>query len=378
MKKLIVAMAILMCTSQAWSHLAVAEERFPTGFYSPTGSNLLQIRHGWLDSGCGPAEPYEFDFYHTGDDNALPFGSSVYAVWDGVVVAVSSNGWGEGNVGLVIKSKRYRGGEFLWLVGHVTSSLGVNAPVQGGEVIATVGHWPGGDHVHFGVFPGTTPPTTDTDRHIGWGKMGCSNWQDARTFLSTFGANLQWDLAWELRWALFSFTQNRSVMVYHATSKADPSQRALIFWDPDRKAWDGWSAASESLGAPSRDVQAKQDMLDRSLSDSRFVGRPSTNGFVDPIEWLTTQVPDDPLNTQAANDTVKRALGDARFSGSGQNFIVDVNWDPSWELRGQDFVFGGNRVVTVWHVTLKTNRSVRYTGFFDPDRGNAWSGWLGV
>ncbi len=335
MKKLIVAMAILMCTSQAWSHLAVAEERFPTGFYSPTGSNLLQIRHGWLDSGCGPAEPYEFDFYHTGDDNALPFGSSVYAVWDGVVVAVSSNGWGEGNVGLVIKSKRYRGGEFLWLVGHVTSSLGV------------------------GVFPGTTPPTTDTDRHIGWGKMGCSNWQDARTFLSTFGANLQWDLAWELRWALFSFTQNRSVMVYHATSKADPSQRALIFWDPDRKAWDGWSAASESLGAPSRDVQAKQDMLDRSLSDSRFVGRPSTNGFVDPIEWLTTQVPDDPF-------------------GSGQNFIVDVNWDPSWELRGQDFVFGGNRVVTVWHVTLKTNRSVRYTGFFDPDRGNAWSGWLGV
>lgn len=378
MKRLLTLAAGLIFSLQAWSNAAQAQQRLATGFYSPTGTNPLHITHGWLDSGCGPGEPYEFGFYHLGADNPRPFGSSVYAIWDGVVTTINSGGWGDGNVAVVVKSKLHTGSEFLWLVGHVHTNLHVGEPVTRGQVMATVGHWPDGDHLHVGMFPGTTLPPTDAVQHIGWGKMGCGHWIDAHTFLSTFGGNPQWDPKWELRWATFSFTQNRAVKVYHATYKDDAAQRFVGFSDPDLGTWNGWSAASGSVGAPSRDIQAKQDMLDRSLREVRFVGRPKTNGFVDAIEWVTTQTPDDPVNTQAESDILKRALSDSRFVGSGQHFFVDVNWDPAWELRATDFSFAGGRMVTIWQVTQKANSSVRYTGFFDPDRGNAWTGWKKV
>lgn len=378
MKRL--AAIVLVLSIYVLSGIGLAQERFPTGFYSPTGSNQFEITTGWLESGCGSGEPYTFNYYHTGvDDNSVSSespGDPVYAIWDGVVVHVSSGGWGVDNVALVVKSKLHGGQEFLWLVGHVRTNLGKNDTVSRGKPIATVGPWTGGDHLHFGLIPGTTLPRADSSQHIGLGRMGCEHWPDALTFLSTFGTDLEWDPAWELRSASLSFTTNRAVRMYHATSKSNPARRFLAFWDPDRNQWNGWLMASGSLGAPSRDLQGKQDILDRSLSDARFVGRPNTNGFVDPIEWLTTYAPDDALNTQAWNDITKRALSDSRFVGNGPNFTVNVNWDPAWELRSRDFAFVGGRMVTIWHLTNKGDNSIRYTAFSDPDRGNAWTGWL--
>jgi len=379
MKRLALIVLMLSAIVVLSSGIGLAQERFPTGFYSPTGSKTLNISSGWLDSGCGPGEPYVPGKYHIAADNPLAYGSPVYAIWDGVVVPPITSGWGDGNVALIIKSKLDGGQEFLWLVGHVEASLGVGvgAQVHRGQVIATVGHYPLGEHLHFGVLPGTMLPPTDTANNIGWGAMGCEHWRDSEMFLSTFRSYLEWDPAFELRWALLSFTANRAIWMFHATSKSNPAQRFLTFFDPDRNAWDPWVPASGSLGAPSRDIQAKQDMLDLSLGDARFVGRPNTNSFVDPIEFLTTYSPSEALNTQAWNDISQRALSDSRFIGNGQHYTVNVDWDPAYELRSRDFVVGG-RMITIFHITSRRDSSVRYTGFFDPDRGNAWTGWLRV
>lgn len=370
MKRLALIVLMLSAIVVVSSGIGLAQEQFPTGFYSPTGSKNLNISSGWLDIGCGPGEPYVPGKYHIGADNPLAYGSPVYAIWDGVVVPPITSGWGDGNVALIIKSKLTGGQEFLWLAGHVETSLRVGDKVERGKPFATVGHYPLGAHLHLGVLPGTIVPPT------GLGAMGCDNWPDAQTFLSTFGKNLQFDPAWELRWASLSFTTNREIWMFHLTSKSNPAQRFLAFFDPDRNAWDGWLPASGSLAAPSRDIQAKQDMLDRSLGDARFVGRPNTNGFVDPIEWLTTYSPNEALNTQAWNDINKRALSDSRFIGNGQHYTVNVDWDPAWELRSRDFAFVGGRMVTIWHITSRRDSSVRYTAFFDSDRGNAFTGWL--
>lgn len=170
-----------------------------------------------------------------------------------------------------------------------------------------------------------------------------------------------------------SFTNNSSILMYHATNTNDPSQRLL--WDPDRSAW---PAAAGPVDSVSRDEQAKQDMLDRSLTDDRFTGRPNVNGFTNPLAWLTAQIPSDPSNTQAKTDCAKRALSDSRFIGSGQGFYVNVNWDVTWELRGVDFLFIGNRTVRIYQITSKADPSVRYTGFSDPTQNNLWTGWVRV
>src|SRR5207248_3182452 len=94
-----------------------AGEQFKPGFYSPTGSTTSQVADGWLENGCKTGEPYVADYYHTGADFPRSFDSPVYAIWDGVVAYISTNGWGDGNVAVIVKSKLENGQEFLWLVG---------------------------------------------------------------------------------------------------------------------------------------------------------------------------------------------------------------------------------------------------------------------
>jgi len=78
---------------------------------------------------------------------------------------------------------------------------------------------------------------------------------------------------------------------------------------------------------------------------------------------------------QATQDIVARAGKDNRFGRpiSGTNGEM-LSWSPDWELRWVDFQFIGNRQVRIFHATYKSNRSIRYTIYFDPV-SNQWSGW---
>jgi murein DD-endopeptidase MepM/ murein hydrolase activator NlpD len=120
-----------------------AGEQFNPGFFSPTGDTQSQVSDGWLANGCGPGESYVSGLYHIGIDFPLSYDSLVYALWDGVVVDISPNGWGDGNVGIVVKSKLENGQDFLWLVGHVQAATSPNlkAQVVKGAVISRVGHY---------------------------------------------------------------------------------------------------------------------------------------------------------------------------------------------------------------------------------------------
>lgn len=110
---------------------------------------------------------------------------------------------------------------------------------------------------------------------------------------------------------------------------------------------------------------------------------PITNGFVAPIVWITTQTPalssgTDPLDQQAIRDMENWAARNNRFlSAIPSTFGKNVNWSSGWELRWMNFNFTGNRIVRMYHATSKSNSSIRYTNFFDPDT-NSWSGWQRV
>ncbi|OGC48023.1 MAG: hypothetical protein A3A94_00110 [Candidatus Portnoybacteria bacterium RIFCSPLOWO2_01_FULL_43_11] len=145
----------------------------------------------------------------------------------------------------------------------------------------------------------------------------------------SFGKNLNWLPEWELRWMDFNFSWGRIVRIYHATNKSDSSRRGTIFWDPDIGDWTSWESVY------SLDQQAKRDMINESKNDFRF--------------------------------------GDYIPGTFGKN----LDWSAEWELRWMDFSFYGNRVVRIYHATKKTDSSVRYTIFWDPDV-HSWTDWIKV
>ena len=261
--------------------------------------------------------------------------------------------------------------------------------VTGGLPFATIGPLTGTDgsdqsHLHLGIVPGEVKPPNDRSMKIGWGQMGCSHWPGAKLFNDSYSNNYPgWDSQWELRGADFSFLQGRIVRVWHATYKTNPSYRVVTFFDQDTNTWNGWSAAG-GRAAQNKDVQAKKDILNCSIGhlncsvgDQRFEGGPDPNTFRDPIAWITMQVPAGPLNAQAKTDIMQRALTDSRFFPLvGSNaFGADVNWDPNFELRWIDVAFVGGRTVRMYHATRKADTSDRSTIFFDPDQGN-WASWV--
>jgi hypothetical protein len=83
----------------------------------------------------------------------------------------------------------------------------------------------------------------------------------------------------------------------------------------------------------------------------------------------------DPSDTVAKQDMINRSRTDFRFGSAIEaSFGKQLNWDTSWELRWMEFEFSGNRRVTIFHATAKYNRSIRLTGFTDPDT-RQWQGW---
>ncbi len=81
-------------------------------------------------------------------------------------------------------------------------------------------------------------------------------------------------------------------------------------------------------------------------------------------------------DARAVDDAYARAVRDSRFgSVVVGSFGTNLNWSPDWELRWLDFSFSGGRTVRIYHATYKTDASLRYTIFWDPDTGR-WTNWV--
>src|SRR5882672_11001735 len=85
MKRLV----LLALFAPAFCSNAFALDQTSTGFYYPAGTSGLGSYAGWL--AVPPA--YIEDFYHLGKDIAASYGAPLYAIADGSVYIISSNGW---------------------------------------------------------------------------------------------------------------------------------------------------------------------------------------------------------------------------------------------------------------------------------------------
>ncbi len=168
---------VLLSLENAWSL-----DLTPTGFYYPTGVSDVASNTEWLDSGCGHNNSGYFSgYYHIGHDIMGVIADPVYSISEGVVEYVSTNAeaWGSTNgapnKGVLIRHRLSDGGYFLALYGHIQSDYtnsNIGLSVSPGSVIGTIGSWPYGIHLHFGVLPGVNYPSGN------WGRMPCSDWSE--------------------------------------------------------------------------------------------------------------------------------------------------------------------------------------------------------
>ena len=257
-----------------------AGSAYTNGWQWPTKTSDFGGYAGFLASGCFGNTRYTSGQYHIGQDIKAALGASVYPLSEGDVTQISPNGWGTGNVAVIVRHRLSTGGTVIGLYGHVVASVKVGDHVTPTTVLGTVGLWAGGTHVHLGIHP-------DNVLTSPFGLQQCAAWpatngwldpasylnsnapavradvsspvsadQQARTdILATAGAdrrftvpgslalssNLNWDPNWELRWATLQFSGGRWVTIYHARYKGNQNVRATGFYDPDqRNAWQGW------------------------------------------------------------------------------------------------------------------------------------------
>jgi len=130
----------------------------PTGFIYPVGTDDIEVSSScgrWLErpaesGGCYPTA----GVYHIGLDMKGSRGNSVRAIADGIVLRPSAGGWGDGNIGMLIKHRSNERGEFIALYAHIRSydAKKEGDEVRAGETIGKLGAYPeGGDHLHFGI-----------------------------------------------------------------------------------------------------------------------------------------------------------------------------------------------------------------------------------
>jgi|SRR3989344_1063140 len=84
---------------------------------------------------------------------------------------------------------------------------------------------------------------------------------------------------------------------------------------------------------------------------------------------------------RARLDMIHAVENDPRFASvnmDGNNpYGYDPNWDPSWELHYMGFNLSDGRIAYANQATLKSNRLVRYTSYYDLDLGQ-WTPWQQV
>ncbi len=144
-----------------FSSIAFALEKTPTGFYYPMNSFTYSNSGYWLGPGLGTAGPHG----HIGVDMLASENTPVYAIADGFVENISKNGWGEGNVAVLVRHHISDGRFFIALYGHLSEKYGVVSKgtkvIAGKTVIGKLGPYFTSPHLHFGIVsPGKKPGAT--------------------------------------------------------------------------------------------------------------------------------------------------------------------------------------------------------------------------
>lgn len=141
-----VASFILMTASHAHAQLQTS-----TGFFYPTNSYWDGSYVGWLQTNSGNGQ------YHLGIDFKENYGTPVYAIADGEVVAETFQyvrGQNEGGA-LVIKHQLNDGSYFTALYGHISLIKRQGEHVNAGEQIGTITdcwtQWGNLTHLHFEI-----------------------------------------------------------------------------------------------------------------------------------------------------------------------------------------------------------------------------------
>ena len=126
---------------------------------------------------------YEDGFYHIGEDMLDPLNASVLAIADGTVVKIYTTNasdafyLGPGNSVMFVKHRLVDGSYFLAAYMHVRPTVSEGATIAAGSEIAKVGPWYNSTHLHFGIHPNTTVPTTK------WGRMTNPDWEATNGFV---------------------------------------------------------------------------------------------------------------------------------------------------------------------------------------------------
>ena len=249
----------------------------PDGWQHPLRNPAASISARFRESGCFGNTAYDAGFYHLGADVPTGTNAPVYPVSAGTVAQVSSSGWGDGNVAVIVRHPLPDGGAIFVFYGHMVSKLMAGQSVSPAQMLGTVGAYRGSYHLHVGVHSSTSLAGP-------FGRMPCSAWPAANDFADPFAfllshlpaaradlvaldaqaqadvlaaarpdwrfttsatltllTDLSWDANWQLRQASLAFSGGRRVTVYHATSVWNSANRATAFFDPDRgSSFTGW------------------------------------------------------------------------------------------------------------------------------------------
>lgn len=123
---------------------------------------------------CGSS--YFTNYCHNGADIMTNVGTSVHAITDGTVIAVSATQdtpsctrsyWGYNatantcNMALAILHKDASNNDFIAIYGHLQYDSSIQpykTTVTTGQQIGVIGPWPYGNHLHLSIIPGKNLP----------------------------------------------------------------------------------------------------------------------------------------------------------------------------------------------------------------------------
>jgi murein DD-endopeptidase MepM/ murein hydrolase activator NlpD len=150
---------IQVSNQQAWSQAHVGVGLALVTHMLPSGQTVAGLTLSWPMAGARVTQPFgpsdlllepplgPYPHFHTGIDMAAPFGTTVMAAADGVVVAVGHSGVGYGNYVVIA-----HGAGIMTLYGHLLETdVEVGNMVLRGQRIGLEGStgWSTGPHVHF-------------------------------------------------------------------------------------------------------------------------------------------------------------------------------------------------------------------------------------
>jgi murein DD-endopeptidase MepM/ murein hydrolase activator NlpD len=344
---------------------------------------------------------------HAGVDLLAPCATAVKALMDGTVVDVinstsdrdftkrdvNGNPIANTRLGYMVMLKHNTAlvsRTFYTLYLHLQEppSVGIGERVAGGTMIGKVGKTGAANnvcHTHLEIrfFLATGPGT----RYLpAWQNIyGPGDQSASDQLLGNFGNPEVYDLIVSRRPKAPELlnpqgvASNAHVATFQWTTKNTEWYR-FVLWRLDGNSWvsewDEWLSSATCNGTQcATTLPIRLDVTRHGWWLQPYSA--STGGMA----WLNGD-----FQVESTLDAAQRAILDAakqaKTDGRFEPMFIDrvgmlADTDPSWQWRWMDYGFAGARMTTIWHLTLKSDPTIRYTQFFDPDRG-AWTGWIAV